>query len=364
MLNNKKSFLSFGSSYSRSNNHVVVDASYKKKPEGTMEPLDLLSNDFWFHQTISTLMGSLKHVLAPGFSFSAGLNAEQTGIFFELLKENRDVKNGYWTFLPFANLNKTWKDKLNLTLSYRRSIRRPGIGELNPTIDFGDPYNIRFGNEKLRASTSHNFDLVLGRTKPKYYVNIGLGYNVVEDVFSQVRTLLPEAKTQVTWENISGRKEYEVSSWSGLTFSKKLRLNTSASFVYNAYSVFDKTVRRFRDGGSFTSNMNFVFTPREVWNVTGGFNFNRFASPQGFARWTTSMNLGLQKRFFNRKMVVTVNTIDPFIQQQNRTFTYGTNFNLESYSSTRTRNYRLSVAYNFSNAPKKKSPAKPVISNK
>lgn len=354
MLPNKKTFLSIGSSYNRSNNHVVVDASYKKRPEGTMAPLDLLSNDFWFHQTVSTLLGSVKQILAPSFSITAGVNAEQTAILFELLKENREARNSYWTFLPFANLNKTWKDKLNLTLSYRRSIRRPGIGELNPTIDFGDPYNIRFGNEKLRASTSHNFDLVLGRTKPKYYVNLGLGYNIVEDVFSQVRTLLPEAKTQITWENISGRKEYEVSSWSGLTFSKKLRVNTSASFIYNVYSAFDKTVRRFRDGGSFTSNMNFVFTPRDVWNLTGGFNFNRFASPQGFARWTTSMNLGVQKRFFKRKMVVTLNTIDPFVQQQNRTFTYGTNFNLESFSNTRTRNYRLSVAYNFSNAPKKK----------
>ena len=364
MLDNKKTFLSFAGTYNRSNNHVDVDASFKKKPEGTMAPLDLLSNDFWFHQTVSTLLGSVKQILAPNFSFTAGVSAERTDIFFELLKENRDAKNHYWTFLPFANVNRTWKDKLNITLSYRRSIRRPGIGELNPTIDFSDPYNVRFGNEKLVASTSHNFDLVLGRTRTKYYLNLGLGYNIVEDIFSQVRTLLAEGKTQVTWENISGRKEYEASTWSGLTFSKKFRLNTSASFIYNQYSNFDKTVRRFRDGGSFTSNMSFIYTPKDVWNLTGGFNFNRFANPQGFARWTTSMNLGLMKRFFNRKLTVTLNTIDPFVQQRNRSFTYGTNFNLESYSSTRTRNYRLSLAYNFSNAPKKKPPVKPAATKK
>ncbi len=364
MLDNKKTFLSFASTYNRSNNHVDVDASYKKKPEGTMAPLDLLSNDFWFHQTVSTLLGSVKQIIAPNFSFTAGVSAERTDIFFELLKDNRDVKNHYWTYLPFANINRTWTDKLNLTLSYRRSIRRPGIGELNPTIDFSDPYNVRFGNEKLVASTSHNFDLVLGRTRPKYYLNLGFGYNVVEDIFSQVRTLLAEGKTQVTWENISDRKEYEASTWSGLTFSKKFRLNTSASYIYNVYSSFDKTVRKFRDGGSFTSNMSFIYTPKDIWNLTGGFNFNRFANPQGYARWTTSMNLGLMKRFFNRKLTVTINTIDPFVQQRNRSFTYGTNFNLESYSSTRTRNYRLSLAYLFSNAPKKKPPVKPAAAKK
>jgi hypothetical protein len=64
-------------------------------------------------------------------------------------------------------------------------IMRPGINELNPTIDFGDSYNIRFGNEKLLASTAPNFDLVLDRTKQLYYINLGLGYNIVEHIFSQ-----------------------------------------------------------------------------------------------------------------------------------------------------------------------------------
>ena len=354
MLDNKKTFLSLGTAYIRSNNHVLVDASYKRKPEGTMEPLDLLSNDFWFHQTITSLRGSVKQVLGENFSFTAGTAVERTDILFELLKEEREPKNNYWTWLPFANINKTWKDKLNLTVAYRRSINRPGIGQLNPTIDFSDPYNVRFGNEKLVASSSHNFDLVLGRTRPKYYVNLGLGYNIVDDVFSQVRTLLTDGKTQITWENISGRKEYEISSWNGVTLSKKLKVNLSTSFIYSKYSAFDKTEKKFRDGGSFTSNINYTYTPTDLWNITGRFNLNRFATPQGYARWTTSMNLGVQRKFFEKKLVVTVNAIDPFIQQQNRVFTYGTNFNFESFSTTQTRNYRLSLAYNFTDTGKKK----------
>ena len=359
MLGNKKTFISVGTAYGRSNNHVLVNASYKKKPEGTMEPLTLLSNDFWFHQTVTNLRGSVKQLLSEHFSFTAGAAAERTDIFFELLKESREVKNHYWTLLPFANINKSWKDNINLTIAYRRSIRRPGIGELNPTIDFADPYNIRFGNEKLVASTAHNFDLVIGRTKPKYYLNLGLGYNIVEDIFSQVRTLLPDGKTQITWENISGRKEYEASSWNGMTVSKKIKVNLSFSFTYSEYSSFDKAVKKYRDGGSFTSNFNYTWTPTDLWNITGSFNLNRFANPQGYARWTTSMNLGVQKKFFHKKLIITLNAIDPFSQQQNRNFTYGTNFNLQSFSTTQTRNYRLSLAYNFTKVAKK--PVKKLI---
>lgn len=119
------------------------------------------------------------------------------------------------------------------------------------------------------------------------------------------------------------------------------------------YGEFDKTVRRFRDGGSFTFNLNYSFTPTDLWNITSSFNLNRFANPQGFARWTTSMNIGVQRKFFAKKLVITVNAIDPFVQQQTRSFTYAPNFNLESFNATQTRNYRLSVAYNFTKTAKK-----------
>ncbi|MBC7875097.1 MAG: TonB-dependent receptor [Ferruginibacter sp.] len=351
-LKNKKTSFSFGTFYNRSNSHIDVNATYMKKPEGVFVKSDLLSNEFRFHQTITNLRASVRQVLKENFSFTAGASAEQTFIWFELFKESRDVKNNYLTWLPFANINRSWKDKFNLTLAYRRSIRRPGINELNPTVDFGDPYNVRFGNESLEASTAHNFDFVLGRTKQLYYINLGLGYNRVQDIFSQVRTLIPGEKTQITWENISGRKEYELSTWGGLTISKKLRTNLSASYTFNEYSTFDKTVNRYRNGGSFTSNVNSTFSPKDILNFTGSFNFNRFANPQGYARWNWSMNVGIQRKFFDKKLTVTANIIDPFVQQ-NTSYTYGTNFNLQSFSTAQTRNFRLSVGYNFTKVAKK-----------
>ena len=223
---------------------------------------------------------------------------------------------------------------------------------MNPTIDFGDPYNVRFGNENLEASTAHNFDFIAGRTKTGYFVNLGLGYNLVQDIFSAVRTLLPDGKTQVTWENISDRQEYEVSTWGGITISKKLKTNISASYNYNQYSDYDKTVHKYRDGGSFTSNLNSTYSPKDVLNFTGSFNFNRFANPQGYARWSWSMNLGIQRKFFDKRFTVTFNIIDPFVQE-NRNVTYGKSFTLRSYSTAQTRNFRLSLGYNFTKVAKK-----------
>jgi hypothetical protein len=42
------------------------------------------------------------------------------------------------------------------------------------------------------------------------------------------------------------------------------------------------------------------------------------------------MNLGLQVKMMNKKLTLTLNVIDPFTQQQNRSFTFGNNFALEN----------------------------------
>ncbi len=343
----EKLFISTGSFLTRHNSDVSVISGYFRKPDGSYVPLDLLSNDFIFHQTLVNFRSSLRYNFHRGFSISAGASFERTGIWFELLKENRDVKNNYGTWLPFANLNRRWANGMGFTASWRRSIRRPGINELNPAIDFSDPYNIRFGNAALEASTADNFDVVVSKTKGGFFLNLGTGYNIVRNIFSRVRTLLPDGKTQITWENISGRREYEISAWGGMPITRKIRLNLSSSYTFNQYSSFDRRVNRYRNGGSFTSNVSSSYIFSDKLSFNGSFTFNRFANPQGYARWNWSMNTGVQQKFFRKRLSVTLNVIDPFVQQRNRNFTYGTNFRAESFNATNTRNFRVTLGYNL-----------------
>ncbi len=364
LLGNKKTSFSTGTYYSISNSDIDVKATYKRRSDGKILPIYSLSNNFKFHQYITNYRGSIKQILGKEFSASAGLSAEATSILFELFKIDSTAKNRYWSVLPFANINKTWKDVLSISASYRRSIRRPGIGELNPTVDESDPYNIRFGNPGLRPSLSHNFDLVFGHSKNSFYANLGFGYNLVEDIFNALRTRISNDQTQTTWLNISSKKEYQTSMWSGYTVNKKIRLNVSGSYTYNQYSEFDKVQRKFRDGGSFTSNLNTNYTLKELYNATGSFTYNRFANPQGSVKSSVSMNLGLQAKMMKKKVTATLNIIDPLRQQENRTFTYGTNFSTEYFSTTETRNYRLSLSYNFTKSTSKKTAASQKVMQK
>jgi hypothetical protein len=350
-LGKRKTFLSMGGYYNASRSDIESSAFYKRKTDGEWAGLDALTNHFLFYQYIHNLRGSVKQIFGENFSVTAGLSSEQTRFKFDLFKTTSTQQNSYWNYLPFASLNKTWNGVLNLTFSYRRTLRRPGVNELNPTVDSSDQFNIRYGNPGLKPSLSNNFDLVLGRSKSSFYANIGFGYNSVEDLFSQLRI----TPTEITWQNISGRKEYELSTWSGFSATKRIKINVSASYTYNAYSAFDKANRKFRNGGSFTSNLNTNYTWKDLYNATGSFTFNRFANPQGTVRANLSMNLGLQAKLLQKKLIATFNFIDPFAQQENRSFTYGINFMQENYSSTQTRSYRLTLGYVISGSQKKRS---------
>jgi hypothetical protein len=110
-------------------------------------------------------------------------------------------------------------------------------------------------------------------------------------------------------------------------------------------------VNRFRNGGSFYSTVNGNYQFTELLGSNANLTFNRFANPQGSVRNTLSMNVGIQRKFLQKRLTISVNIIDPLRQQQNRNFTYGPNFNLESFSATQTRNFRIAAGYNLIKPP-------------
>ena len=363
-IDSSKTLLNLGGSFIRYNSHNMLNTYFMKKPENIFIQNGLLSKDFRFHQTIYGLRIAARYDIVLDCYFNAGVQAEHTKTYFDIENSMSHYANNYWTWLPFATFYKKWKSEYNLTISYKRTIQRPGLNELNPSIDYTDPYNIRYGNPYLEAYSADNFDLIFGKWNKLWYLNGSVGYNALQNIYSSIRTLQPDGKTNITWQNISGRKEYESSMWGGYTFNKKTKANISLGYTYNVYSIHDRTVNKFRNGGSFYSTLNGSYQLNDLLNSNASFTFNRFANPQGKVRTTLSMNIGAQQKFFKKRLTVALNVIDPFRQQQNKVYTYGSNFTLESFSTTNTRNFRIAVSYNLIKPKPVKKPLlkkKPVV---
>ncbi len=353
-LKENKLLLSAGNGIIASTSHNILNTNFFKKSDNVFVKNALLSNDINFNQNIFFYRVSVRYTLAKEFNLTTGVQVEQTSTKFDIANSIDNYANNYWSALPFATFVKKWENDINITLSYKRTIQRPGIGQLNPSVDYGDPYNTRFGNPYLKAWFADNFDFIFGKWNKKFYFNISTGYNSLQNIYSSIRTLQPDGKTTTTWQNLSGRQEYEVNTWGGYTISKKSKANLSLGYSYNAYSSFDRTVNRFRNGGSFFSTFNSSYQFNDLINANASITYNRFANPQGTVRNSTSINLGVQQKMFKKKMIISLSVIDPFRQQQNKVFTYAPNFNLESYSTTNTKNFRLAVSYFFSKQVKKK----------
>ena len=350
----KKLSINLGASGNSFVSHNVLNTDFLKKPEMIFVKNMGLSNDLEYHQEIYAARAAIRYDIVQDFYINGGLQAEQTITDFDLQNSTDTYANNYHSLLPFATVMKKWKNDITLTVSYKRAIQRPGINELNPSVDYSDPNNRRYGNPYLQPYFTDNFDLIIGKWNTLYYINASLGYDALQNIYSSIRTLQPDGKTDITWQNISGRKEYQASTWGGYTISKKSKINVSVGYTYNVYSRHDKDVRKFRDGGSLYSTFNGGYQFSDLLNSNVSLTFNRFANPQGSVRTALSMNIGAQRKFLNKKLIISVNVIDPFRQQQNKIFTYGTNFTLESYNATQTRNFRIAAAYIFSKNVKKK----------
>lgn len=347
---------STGLTYTKSNFHNTLNTNFLRKVDGAMVPNDALSNDFWFHQQVFTVRAGLNFKLPKEWRINFGAQAELTDMYFDILKGNAtNTANKYWNVLPNATIRKEFNKSMNTALVYRATIRRPGIGELNPNIDYSDPYNIRFGNPYLQPSLADNIDWNFSLIKGKYYINTSLGYNRIKNVFNTIRNLIGGGVTTITWLNIADRQEYEASAWGGYTFSKQFRMNMSVGYTFNQYDEAEKKLYRYRDGGTFYTTLNYNYTPSSVLTFEGNARFSSFADPQGRSRSNLSTNLGVQHKFMDRRLIVSLNLIDPFTPQRFLTYTYGANFNIESFSSTNTRNIRLSIAYQLNRMVQKSS---------
>lgn len=342
-----RTLLSLGGYYNYSSNDVLVATSFLDKAAGSWLIDDPLSSDLNFLQTKTSFRASIRQTLAHGLVFSGGTNLSRTLVQFGLHNIDSATSNTYWNWLPFANISKTWDDQWSLTLVYRRAISRPGLGQMNPSIDYSDPYNLKFGNPGLLPSLSHQFELHAGKSTNDYYFNYSLGFNRVQDIFTQITALQPDGITTTTWQNISNRSEYTTGTWSGYTFSPALKANIGLNYIYNRYGEYDKTVNKYQDNGSFYTNTNLNYTPDRLWNLNLSCLYNRNGNPQGMSTATVNMNLGVQRKFWKKRVIATVNVSDPFIQQSVRSSTQGTDFFVQNYSTTQTRNYRLTLSYNW-----------------
>jgi hypothetical protein len=306
-----------------------------------------LTNRFIFNANIYSAYASLNLHTANNWSFRIGGRSELTDMGFDLssLTQKFNIKP-YINIFPNLSASRMFKQKYTVGLSYSERIARPREFALNPQIETSDSTNISFGNPNLHPSYTRQLDLSFGMFQKMWSVYPRIGYSSTSAIIERLTTVSPNGVSQSTWDNLASSQYYTLSIYGNYRPSKKVTLNgggTVGKVDYETTSI--NAVSRNGYSVNAKAGMTIDFPKRLAFE--GNMSYYSNSSAQGRNSGSVSTSFGMRKIFMKNKLKFRIMAVNPFNQTNAITYAEGINFTRESYSSTRTRNFSMTVSYNF-----------------
>lgn len=323
---------------------------------------DRSSNLFKYDETVYAAYVNFAKPINEKWNFTAGLRAEQTDLkgdlkaFLPELQED-PVELNYLDWFPSAGL--TWQvaPMHALTLNYGRRINRPDYNVLNPFNSQLSELSFQKGNPRLSPEIVNNIEV--GYTL-KYRYNFKLGYSKTTDQIT--RLIAPDDVDRrasfITWENLASQKNisFNISAPFQVMDGWSSYWNVSASYLDNqadygngaivdvqaySYSIFQQQTIDLPKG--FKGEISGYLSGPGVWG--GVFYYE--------SNW--SLDLGLQKRFFNEKLKARLSVSDIFKKSGWNGYSDFAGHHSTGAGKWDSRKVSLSLNYNFGNQELKKA---------
>lgn len=318
---------------------------------------DRRSNEFYYDENVYAGYASYNRPISENLKFSAGLRVETTDAVGDLRAYLPELQKDpvvlkYTNFFPSAGLTYNLARNKTLSLNYGRRINRPDYNVLNPfTVQLSE-LSFQKGNEKLNPEIVNNFEL--GYTL-NYRYNFKLSYSKTTDQIT--RLIAPDDEDPragfITWANLAEQTIYgfNISAPFGVTNNWNAFINFNAGYLNNqadygdgaivdvqafTYSFFQQHTITLP--GGFTGEVSGYFSGPGVWG--GVFEYD--------SNW--SLNLGLQKKFFNDLMNVKISANDLFYQTGWSGFSDFDGLIGTGRGNWDSRTANVSISYNFGNS--------------
>jgi outer membrane receptor protein involved in Fe transport len=232
-------------------------------------------------------------------------------------------------------------------LVYRRTISRPGYDLLNPFSRFVDQYLSETGNPALRPQFTNNYEAnVSFEERPVF----AIGYNDTKDIFTNViyQSDSNRSKAIRTYDNLGSNKETYFRMIAAVPPGGKYFIVVGAQYNHNFYNgIYENAPLAFKRGSwSFFSYQTLKLGKLSMASING---FVRFNGQQQFYELGTfgSLNASINRQFFNKKMIVTLNVTDLFFTNNNTFSIKQGTINASGFKQADTRRVGINIRYNF-----------------
>ena len=144
--------------------------------------------------------------------------------------------------------------------SYRASVRRPNVSQLNPYVDETDPENLRTGNPHLKGEYTHSFGGSISRNfSSKWFESVSLsyGYAFTDNAIERITHVNDDNISTTTYENLGRNDQQGVNVSIRIKPARKLRLNLGGSYTSSTYEF---SQGRTNTVNSFSANVSAATT--------------------------------------------------------------------------------------------------------
>lgn len=290
-----------------------------------------------------------------GYSFKTGkiglktgVRGEQTNQEIHFMSANdTTIRTDFFDLVPSFTFSYQLGMTQTLRLGYNMRIYRPGIWHLNPYINDSNPTNIHYGNPRLDAEQSHNFNINFGSFSQKVNLNVSLSYYFTKNAITSY-SFVKDGVTHNTYANIGKNQNIGLNLYGSWTPTEKIRLyaNANGNYVDIRSNNGNQLKNNGFSGHVFSGLM--LTLPQDFRLGANGGIFSGRVQLQTTQSAFYFYSFNVMKSFLNKKLDVNLSITNPFSEfVEFSSKTKGEGFVQKSTFMQPMRSLRLSVTYRF-----------------
>ena len=310
-----------------------------------------------FYTTVNTKLGH--------FGVMAGLRGEYWKVdteSYDYAQEHGTATKGvpyqkdFFQLFPSLFLSYELTPTAQLQLNYTRRLRRPWGGQLNSFRNTRDASIVEFGNPELTPEYTHSLSLNFLKTWGNHTLSISTYYRPTTDVMQRVRYQnAADGLMYMTNMNLTKRQSLGVELIGKNKLWRILDLTTTLNGYYNKLDGFDYLIEGQHVTGQGDESFSWdarllasLILPYDLsFQATGNYR-SRSVITQGYRKPNASLDIGLRKTFFNKKMALAFNWRDVFHTRHWENYTESDTF-WRHQKNWRDPNFNIQLTWNFGN---------------
>ncbi|MFN0290733.1 outer membrane beta-barrel protein [Pedobacter helvus] len=267
------------------------------------------SNLFIYKENINAAYANLSQNWKK-WQVQLGLRAEHTHSKGESVTANKVVDRNYLSLFPSVFVKQELNKSHSLNYSYSRRVDRPSYQQLNPFVQYLDPYTIDSGNPYLNAQFTDNYEVGYAFKE----ISLSISYAKVKGMITQVsRQNDATRQIEVQRQNFGEADLYNANLYVPIKVTKKWSMQNNFSAGYQDYrdaTLVGANYQRAKVSFNFNTSQSVTFSKTFRGEVSFWYDSPRIRGVEETTIAQYALNFGLQKTLMQNKLKLKLSVDD------------------------------------------------------